>query len=52
MNFRDSRNRCLDLCGTSCKFIIMLDDTYCVKGSIREFLNTVRGDQFATSYSL
>jgi predicted O-methyltransferase YrrM len=52
INFKESRNRCLDLCGTSCKFIIMLDDTYCLKGSIRDFLNIVRGDQFASSYSL
>ena len=51
INFRESRNRCLDLAGKSCKFIITLDDTYIIKGSIRNFLNTVRGDQIATSFS-
>ena len=51
INFRESRNRCLDLAGKSCKFIITLDDTYIIKGSIRDFLNTVRGDQIATSFS-
>jgi glycosyltransferase involved in cell wall biosynthesis/precorrin-6B methylase 2 len=30
----------------------MLDDTYAIRGDLREFLNTVRGDQFATSYSV
>ena len=52
INFRESRNRCLDLAGKSCKYTIMLDDTYILKGKLREFLNTIRGDQFADSYSL
>jgi len=52
INFPDSRNRCLELAGTTCKFTLMLDDTYVVKGQLRDFLNTVRGDQFASSYSL
>ena len=52
LNFRDSRNRCLDLAGKTCKFNLMLDDTYVVRGNLRKFLNTVRGDQFADSYSL
>ena len=52
INFKESRNRCLDFCRTDCKFIIMLDDTYSVKGELRNFLNVVRGDQFATSYSM
>ncbi len=51
-NFRDSRNKCLDLAGTNCKFIIMLDDTYVIKGDLRRFLNEVRGDTFADSFSL
>ena len=51
INFRDSRNRCLDLAGKSCKFIIMLDDTYRVRGNIREFLHIVRGDSFADSFT-
>jgi glycosyltransferase involved in cell wall biosynthesis/tetratricopeptide (TPR) repeat protein/predicted O-methyltransferase YrrM len=52
INFRDSRNRCLDLAGRSCKFIMMLDDTYTIEGDLREFLQVVRGDQYADSFSL
>ena len=51
-NFRDSRNKCLELAGKSCKFIIMLDDTYVLNGNIRSFLNEVRGDVFSDSFSL
>jgi len=52
INFKDSRNRCLDLAGTSCKFILMLDDTYVIEGKFMDFLNTVRGDQLSDSFSL
>uniref|UniRef100_A0A6C0EQN5 Uncharacterized protein n=1 Tax=viral metagenome TaxID=1070528 RepID=A0A6C0EQN5_9ZZZZ len=52
INFRDSRNRLLDLAGTKCKFIIMLDDTYIVEGNLREFLNEVRGDKYTSSFSI
>lgn len=52
INFKDSRNRCLDLADTTCKFNIMLDDTYVIRGKLREFLETVRGDQFSDSFSL
>jgi tetratricopeptide (TPR) repeat protein len=52
INFRDSRNRLLELAGTTCKYSIMLDDTYVLQGDLREFLNEVRGDQFADSFSL
>lgn len=52
INFRDSRNRCLDLAGQVCKFVIMLDDTYISKINLRDFLHTIRGDQFADSYSM
>lgn len=52
INFRDSRNRCLDLAGKSCKYLLMLDDTYAMRGDLRTFLNIIRGDQFASSYSL
>jgi hypothetical protein len=52
INFRDSRNRCLDLAGKDCKFIIMLDDTYVTRGNLRDFLTTVRSDQFSDSFSL
>jgi len=52
INFRESRNRCLDLAGKSCKYLIMLDDTYVVEGDLRFFLNKVRGEQFSNSFSL
>jgi GR25 family glycosyltransferase involved in LPS biosynthesis len=52
INFRESRNRCLELAGTSCKFIIMLDDTYISRGTLREFLQEIRGDQIGDSYSI
>lgn len=52
INFRDSRNRCLELAGNKCKYIIMLDDTYIIKNDLRSFLNIIRGDQRGTSYSL
>ena len=52
INFKDSRNRCLDLAGNSSKFIIMLDDTYKIQGNLRPFLQTVRADQLADSFSI
>jgi FkbM family methyltransferase len=52
INFRESRNRLLDLAGTSCKYNIMLDDTYVVKGKLREFLTEVRSDQYSNSFTL
>ena len=52
LNFRDSRNRCLELAGTPCKYTLMLDDTYAMRGDLRGFLTTIRSDQFANSYSL
>jgi tetratricopeptide (TPR) repeat protein len=52
VNFRDSRNRCLDLAGKTCKYTVMLDDTYIIEGDLRNFLNVVRGDQFSDTYSL
>ena len=52
IDFKQSRNRCLDLAGTDCKFIIMLDDTYQIHGDLREFLNITRGDQMTTSFTI
>jgi glycosyltransferase involved in cell wall biosynthesis/predicted O-methyltransferase YrrM len=54
INFRDSRNRCLELAKQHnyCKYFFMLDDTYVLKGQPREFLNLIRGDQFADSYNI
>lgn len=52
INFRDSRNRALELAGTDCFFNIMLDDTYVLNGNIREFLEFVRGDDVVDSYSI
>lgn len=52
IDFGTSRNRALDLAGNRCKFAIMLDDTYYIKGDLRGFLNEIRSDQFADSFSL
>lgn len=52
INFRDSRNRLIELAGTECVFNIILDDSYIIKGKLREFLEYVRGDDIADSYSL
>jgi predicted O-methyltransferase YrrM/tetratricopeptide (TPR) repeat protein len=52
INFKDSRNRCLDLAGKACKYTLMLDDTYVIEGNLREFLQTVRGDQLSDSFSI
>ena len=52
INFRDSRNRCLDLAGKDCKYLLTLDDTYILKQNLRTFLNTIRGDQFADTFSM
>jgi hypothetical protein len=55
INFRDSRNKCLELAGTSCKFNLMLDDTYRIVDEtniFKQFIPILRGDQVADSYSL
>jgi len=52
INFRESRNRAIDLCGETCTYQIMLDDTYELRGDVRDFLTQVRTDQFADSFSL
>lgn len=52
IDFPTSRNRLLDLAGEHCHFNIMLDDTYILNGDIRYFLDIVRGDDVATSYSI
>ena len=52
VNFKVSRNRCLDLASQTCKFILILDDTYAMRGDLRSFLTEIRGDQFSDSFSL
>lgn len=52
VDFGTSRNRALELAGDSCKFTLMLDDTYYIDGDLRGFLNEVRSDQFSDSFSL
>lgn len=52
INFRDSRNHLLDYAGNMCKYKLMLDDTYVVKGDLRKFLNDTRGDQYSDSFTL
>ena len=39
INFKISRNRCLELAGKTCKFLLTLDDTYIIQGNLRKFLN-------------
>jgi FkbM family methyltransferase len=52
INFRDSRNRLLELAGSECAFNLMLDDTYIITGYLRDFLAIARGDDVADSFSL
>jgi hypothetical protein len=52
INFKDSRNQLLDYAGKTCKYTLMLDDTYIIQGNLRNFMHFVRGDQFADSFSL
>ena len=52
VDFSTTRNQCLDLAGTSCKYTIMLDDTYYVNGNLREFLKKTRDDLYADSFSI
>jgi hypothetical protein len=52
INFRDSRNRLLELAGTKCKYNLMLDDTYIIKGDLRNFLNEIRSDQYSNSFTM
>ena len=52
VDFKNSRNRCLDLCGMDSKYIVTLDDTYILQNDLRLFLNTIRGDQFADTFSI
>jgi predicted O-methyltransferase YrrM len=52
INFKDSRNRLLELAGTKCKFNLMLDDTYIIKGDLHGFLNEIRSDQYSNSFTL
>jgi predicted O-methyltransferase YrrM/glycosyltransferase involved in cell wall biosynthesis len=58
INFRDSRNRCLELAGNNCKYTIMMDDTYTLTIptnsmalNLKTFLYSVNDDIFAESYS-
>jgi predicted O-methyltransferase YrrM len=52
INFGKNRNECLDLAGNTCKYLLTLDDSYVIRGDLRRFLNEIRGDQRADSYSL
>ncbi len=52
INFRESRNRSLELAKHYCKFNLILDDTYIVRGNLRGFLESVRSDQLSDSYSI
>ena len=52
INFRDSRNRLLELAGDECKYLLMLDDTYTIAGDLVEFLNEISGEQTTDSFTL
>jgi len=52
IDFGTTRNRCLELAGNSCKYKMMLDDTYIIEGDLRNFLEETRGDQYSDSFSL
>lgn len=52
INFRDSRNRLLELAGNSCEFNVMLDDTYVIHGDLRGFLELAKCDDTFDSYSI
>ena len=52
INFRDSRNRLLELAGEKCFFNVMIDDTYVLNGNIRTFLDIARGDDTVDSFSI
>jgi glycosyltransferase involved in cell wall biosynthesis len=52
INFRDSRNRLLDLAGDACAFNVMLDDTYVLHGDLRGFLQNARGDDVVESFTI
>ena len=52
INFRESRNRSLELAKHYCKFNLILDDTYIVRGNLRGFLESVRSDQVSDSLSI
>ena len=52
INFKDSRNRLIDLAGNDCKYKIMLDDTYVIQGNLRNFLTEIRSDQYSNSFTL
>lgn len=52
INFRESRNRSIRLAGQFCKFNVILDDTYMLRGDLRKFLLEVRDDVMTDSFSL
>lgn len=51
IDFGTTRNRCLELAGNVCKFILMLDDTYLIEGNPLYFFHMIRDDQFSDSFS-
>lgn len=51
-DFSQARNYSLKCCERSCKYIIILDDTYFIHGDFRSTLNTLRGDLTSDAYSV
>jgi tetratricopeptide (TPR) repeat protein len=55
INFRDSRNRLIELAGDVCSYNLMLDDTYVIQGGvkvIRDYLSVIRSDDVADGLSI
>jgi hypothetical protein len=58
INFKESRNRLIELSEENdkkygeCIFNIMLDDTYIINGNLCEFLEILKDDVFADSFSI
>lgn len=52
INFRDSRNRLLDLAGENCVFNVMIDDTYVLNGDLRTLLTKLRSAEDGDVFSI
>ncbi len=52
INFRDSRNRLFDLAGEDCVYNVVIDDTYILRGDLRNFLTIARGCDVGKAYNL
>lgn len=51
-DFSQARNYSLECCNRTCKYIVILDDTYFLQGDFRNTLNILRGHLTSDAYSL